>query len=697
MHTDPRRTGFFTSPSIASSRPPTPSANSTPHIKYRPDIDGLRAIAVLMVVGFHAFPGRIAGGFIGVDVFFVISGFLISTILLGDLRKGRFSLATFYLRRMRRIFPALIVVMLACLAGGWLLLLRDEYQALGNQVASGAAFVANLLFWHESGYFDRAADFKPLLHLWSLGIGEQFYFVWPLMLWAAWRYLPRRLPWLLLGVGTASFAFSLFLTERDATAAFYSPVSRFWELLAGAGLAWLMQPGSPARLQPSRWQLRWRSALVWAGAATLALGLLLVTRNRAFPGAWALLPVVGAAAMIAAGPQNWLARHVLGQRWLVGIGLISFPLYLWHWPLLAYVRIVSQGDPTARLRLVAVGLAFVLAWLTRRFVERPIRSGNSWAARRPAAVLGSVMAGTFALGVAVLMSAVLPRNADPALQPILAAAADWDYPGRLTPMRFMGQTFYRADDGADVTLLVGDSHIEQYGPRMAARVAHDDVQSHSVVFATAGGCPFMPRVMEDSAEHQNCEPFRRAAFAYIDQPEVKTVVVGGCWNCYFIAETASKLPGEPAYDYYHADAGGKRENFRGGQGRPLALQALEQELLALSKRRKVYLLLDNPMGPAFDPKSYLDGSRLTGVRVREAASRTTLPSAAEMALNQEMKALAARIGVEVIEPVAALCRGGVCDVLFGNGQFIYRDNHHLRPSYVHEQASYLDKVLATGP
>src|ERR1700722_12142973 len=203
---------------------------------YRPDIDGLRAVAVLAVIGFHAFPAWIRGGFVGVDVFFVISGYLISTILLAGMEHGSFRFAQFYIRRIRRIFPSLIVVLLACMAAGWFLLFSFEYKALGKHVAGSAAFVSNFVLWNEAGYFDKAAATKPLLHIWSLGIEEQFYIVWPLLLYLVWK---RKAATLALLVLLLAFSFTFNVMSSDQAADFYSPLTRFWELMAGAVLAYL--------------------------------------------------------------------------------------------------------------------------------------------------------------------------------------------------------------------------------------------------------------------------------------------------------------------------------------------------------------------------------------------------------------------------------------------------------------------------
>lgn len=206
------------------------------HPKYRPDIDGLRALAVLSVVAFHAFPSWIKGGFIGVDVFFVISGYLISTIIFESLERDAFSFSEFYARRIKRIFPALLLVLLSCLVFGWFVLLSPEYKQLSKHVASSAGFIQNLVLWSESGYFDNTAATKPLLHLWSLGVEEQFYIVWPLLLWVAWKRNFNFLIIIIL-VAVISYYLNIVGVKKDSIATFYSPLTRFWELLSGGFLA----------------------------------------------------------------------------------------------------------------------------------------------------------------------------------------------------------------------------------------------------------------------------------------------------------------------------------------------------------------------------------------------------------------------------------------------------------------------------
>ena len=378
-------------------------------MNYRPYIDGLRAIAVLSVVSFHAFPTWFRGGFIGVDVFFVISGFLISTILFEGLEKGTFSFSDFYARRIRRIFPALLLVLICCFAFGWFTLLPDEYKLLGKHMAGGASFISNFLFWNEAGYFDRVAETKPLLHLWSLGIEEQFYIIWPLLLWGAYK-LRLNLLTITVAIAIISFASNLQQVKIDLVAAFYSPQTRFWELLCGSILAWLIlhQKNTFTSLvnQFSYWlnKLIFRApeqhpgttlsnALSFAGFLLIIFGVSYITKGALFPGVWALIPVFGAILILAAGTNAWFNRVVLSNKLLVWFGLISYPLYLWHWVLLSFGHILEGGELSRKIRLILVAVSILLAWLTYRFVEKPIRFGAHGKAKVFALVLIMGIAG----------------------------------------------------------------------------------------------------------------------------------------------------------------------------------------------------------------------------------------------------------------------------------------------------------------
>ena len=361
-----------------------------PRPRYRADIDGLRAVAIVPVVVFHAFPGWAPGGYVGVDVFFVISGYLITSLILlglaGEAGERTFSLAAFYAGRVRRLFPALALVLVGCLVLGWFVLLADEYAQLGKHVLSGAAFVSNLTLWSESGYFDSQAELKALLHLWSLGIEEQFYIVWPLLLILAARFRLSLL-WLLAGIGAASFAANVLLIGEHPAAVFYSPLTRMWELMLGGGLAYWESRGGGALKAPHP-ELR-----AAAGLLLIIAAVALFDRSTAFPGAWALLPTLGAGLLISAGSSAWVNRKILASGPLVFIGLVSYPLYLWHWPLLYFARVLQGEAPSLALRAAAAGLAFVLACLTYWLLEKRIRVRKHWLVTASLACVLSVIAG----------------------------------------------------------------------------------------------------------------------------------------------------------------------------------------------------------------------------------------------------------------------------------------------------------------
>jgi peptidoglycan/LPS O-acetylase OafA/YrhL len=357
--------------------------------RYRADIDGLRAVSILLVVAYHAQPWLVRGGFIGVDIFFVISGFLITRIILSEAKAGTFSSLAFYARRVRRIFPALIVVLATTYVIGWIVLLPDGFALLGKGTAAGVAFVSNLFQLHQTGYFAPDAAENPLLHLWSLGIEEQFYIFWPLLLVLLLGSKYRRVR--IAAIAAASFGLSLLIFLGLKEWSFYSPLPRAWELLAGGLLASSQIEGAARQSSPLRDNL-----LSAAGLAAIIGAAAALNKESLFPGAWALLPVLGAVLIIMA-PNSTVNRVLLSSRAMVAIGLISYPLYLWHWPLLSYLGIIRNGVPNAIEIWAVVIVSFILAWLTYRFVEIPLR-------RQPKAVPGLSFA-LLAVGLAGIATA----------------------------------------------------------------------------------------------------------------------------------------------------------------------------------------------------------------------------------------------------------------------------------------------------
>lgn len=391
---------------------------------YRPEIDGLRAFAVLSVVAFHAFPSWLAGGFIGVDIFFVISGFLITTQIVEKLDKGQFRFTDFFGRRIRRLFPALVLVMVCSLGFGWLVLLAGEFAQLGKHIASGAAFIINFILVDETGYFDNAAETKPMLHLWSLAVEEQFYIVWPFVLWLFWKLKFSLLPITVL-VLALSFYLNLRFIHSHPAEIFFWPVGRFWEFLIGSALAWLLlyksENLSGAKLWVDKFLVRLINSneveangtttsnlMSFFGLLLLAYGVIRINESLPFPSKWALIPVLGVALVIASGSKSWLNRVFLMNPIAVWFGLISYPLYLWHWPILSFLQITDGESPHGNARIAAVLLSIVMAWLTYRSLEIPIRRIGKWGMKTTSLLVSMIVIGSLAFGVYRTEGRILP-------------------------------------------------------------------------------------------------------------------------------------------------------------------------------------------------------------------------------------------------------------------------------------------------
>jgi len=600
------------------------------HLAYRADIDGLRAVAVLMVVIYHAFPHVLPGGFIGVDVFFIISGYLISTILFQGIDAGTFSITDFYSRRIRRIFPALSVVLIATGFFGWFSLRADEFQQLGKHIAAGAGFVSNIVLWGESGYFDNAAETKPLLHLWSLGIEEQFYFFFPIVLWLAWR---RRLNLLIVTsvIAVLSFGWNLYQYNTDTTALFYSPFTRFWELMIGSVLAYVALSTKKASLLPTTaTAVNLRSL---AGVALLIVGVVTAGRAYAFPGAWALFPTFGAALLISAGPSAFLNRHVLSNRFMVSVGLISYPLYLWHWPLLSYARIIEGRTPTASVRALCVVAAFVLAFLTFRFIERPLRfhvrqNSVAWLLASAVFLVGIAGYGVYAkdgfegrsvdlrevkfdgdIGHVDFHAYVENKFFPCTPESVRDQAEKWEDIVRCSQSR---------DDKPIDTVLLGDSHAEHLFIGIA-----ESLPEKNVAFYIRNGMSV------------RSNPGFNAIFEAIDaNPDIKQVIIASLWSL-----------------------------------RQIPIADMIDTIRSLQVSGKKVFITDDTPDFSFDPAL----CKFKGECTENASSFMDRYNTYQEALGDVVDSA---IGVELVRTSEYLCDSTVCK-MGDNGKLYYRDPNHL--------------------
>jgi peptidoglycan/LPS O-acetylase OafA/YrhL len=637
------------------------------HPKYRPDIDGLRAVAVLSVVGYHAFRSVIRGGFLGVDIFFVISGFLISSIIFDSLENNRFSFIEFYRRRIARIFPALLLLLCACYAFGWLTLLPSEYQELGKQIAGGAAYVSNFVLWNEQGYFDQSADAKPLLHLWSLGIEEQYYILWPLLSYLAWR---RRFNFLTitLAIAAVSFALNVHTASTDTVAAFYSPQTRFWELLVGSALAYGVLHGQRWASHGTATAAEARSR---AGAALVAAGLATITVDRAFPGWWALLPTIGTASIISAGPRAWLNRIVLSNRVLVWFGLISYPLYLWHWPLLSFAHVMENGLPSRALRLVAVALSVALAWVTYVLVEKPLRFGRFKPAKAVALLAGMVLIGALGLQ-SFAIGGLTSRTIAKSTQPLTMAMADWDHfdtpslsgkPDDITG-RFTGLS-------PQSVLFMGDSFMAQYYPRVAKLyAARDSLPRYSVLFAAKPGCRPIPHGEAVNTRNYGCDAYYVAVMRTAKESIYRKIVIAANWQTMFSEQVGAENLSE-----FTADLKALRD--LGKQVVLVSMQPLSSAVDPLQLAKPFRLAVFSRAAPQIPQDLWQDRAQV------ERESHTVTARLAE---------LARTAGATVVDPFDYLCSSTQCPIVV-SGRPIYRDEWHLRASVTRDRATFIDTIV----
>lgn len=510
--------------------------------RYRRDIDGLRAVAILPVVLYHARIPGVSGGYVGVDVFFVISGFLIAGIIASEIERGRFTVTGFYERRARRILPALFTVIAASFALGWLVALPEAFGEFARSATATALFVSNLYFWQTTDYFSAAAEFRPLLHTWSLAVEEQFYifFPWFLVLMArAGRVWLAITVFLLM---TVSFAGSVLGTHAAPVAAFYLLPTRTWELLLGAALALNLVPAIATQ--------KLREAAALTGLAMILLAVALFDSTTPFPGLAAVLPCLGTALIIHAGTgaENRVGR-LLSSGWLVFIGLISYSLYLWHWPVLAFLRLgYGTVELPQEVALAAVLLSAVLATLSWHFVERPFRVPGRMSRARIFAFAGSGTAAVLALGLATHALQGVPWRIDPTTRALAATAQDRLHIRQTCMNRLPGEALcvIGKREVPPSVVLWGDSHA---GALMSAvEVALEAAGLSAYVASHAACAPLLGVERVDAYDPEGCVRFNEALAAMIDARAAKidTVVLAGRWPLNVSGERAPGEDGRPA-------------------------------------------------------------------------------------------------------------------------------------------------------
>jgi peptidoglycan/LPS O-acetylase OafA/YrhL len=639
-------------------------------LNYRSDIDGLRAVAVLGVVIYHAFPSAIPGGFIGVDIFFVISGYLISGILYKGHREGNFSFKEFYARRIRRLFPALITMLVITMGCGWLILLPDEFELLGKHIAAGTLFLQNFAFWQESGYFDTAASLKPLLHLWSLAVEEQFYIFFPLLLILLWKKQRLVAPSMVVLL-VATFILNVVMSVQNGASDFFLTPYRAWEFLGGSLLAcWHDDRGHEEEIPA------YREALSWGGAILLLLGMAFIRTGDPYPGWRALLPVAGTLLLMEGGMGAWVNRKILSNGTVVWIGLISYPLYLFHWPALSFVHIVKGESPKPGYIIAALLVALLLTVTTYYLIEKKIRHNRSRLIIPTLVVLFALLG----IGGICAWLKLLPakptsykmKNIQIALDDKLEVKKmqdDMKHIKSNIPNLFI-DTY---GGGGKQTLFIGDSNMQQYYPRIVKLLIKNNPKSRGCIFLTAQGVLPIEGVKNKYQPITSSVPIINEIRKTIsNDSRIDRVVIAARWLLYF------RYKGGDGYEFNGKSVGDpsvQKDCFL----------ELGKEIKDLVKKGKaVYIVLTIPTGEELDP-----------IKIAHAKNTNILYKNEFIMKNQNilnpLKRIAIESGATVIDPMDYLCdEKGVCIAEDAKGVPIRYDEGHLRPGYVREQVKYLD-------
>jgi peptidoglycan/LPS O-acetylase OafA/YrhL len=642
------------------------------HLPYRKEIDGLRAVAVVPVVLFHAGVAGFAGGYVGVDVFFVISGYLITSLIRGRLQAGSFSLLRFYERRARRILPALSLVTFACVLPAWWWMAPEDLVRFGSSVAGVGGFISNAVFWRQSGYFGLAESESPLLHTWSLAVEEQFYLAFPLFMLIVWRWRGRWPVAVMAAAAVGSLALANWGAYRHPDAAFYLAPTRAWELLAGGLLAMTsLYAGAWARIP--RWG---HEALALGGLALIVLAVGIFNRATPHPSLYTLIPVSGTVLCIAAARPSTLTGRLLGARPLVGVGLISYSLYLWHQPLLAFSRLRSLEQPSPALTFAMVAASLVLSTLSWRLVESPFRRGR-WLNR----------SGVFALALLALASLVAFG---------LFLRADDGHPDRLPPhlRTLQGQTAIATSPDLCQQLLPGGEPEACKGghPALPATVAlwgdsfadalHQAVPEalegtqHRMVRMVYQSCPSITGVLRvapgpaGAVLQERCARYTaEAAAALAADPMVMWVVIANAYLAYL-----DPAPGVAPLLVPPGAALGPEERRQQIRGQ---IEATVEALLGAGKR--VVLVVNHAPFPEASARLLLREAQLGRI---DAIPALTMPQAEYDARVAVIAALFVTLQqrhpglVHLVDAREMLCEEALCDYAPA-GSLMLADGSHL--------------------
>jgi len=633
-------------------------------MEHRREIDGLRAIAVIPVILFHAGFATFSGGFVGVDVFFVISGFLITTIILAEKQAGTFSLMAFYERRARRILPALFVVMLVCLPFAWAWLMPRDMKGFSQSLVAVSGFASNILFWKTSNYFDSSTELAPLLHTWSLAVEEQYYLFFPVFLILAWRFGRRWMVSLLAVLALMSLMLAEWGSVADPASTFYLLPTRGWELLIGAFVAFYFASRQQSAMNPSVQQ-----AGSLAGLLLIVYAVLAFDHHTPFPSLYTLVPTLGTALIILfATPGNWVGR-LLSAKWLVGIGLISYSAYLWHQPLFAFARHRSFEEPGRLLFGILMLTTLLLAALSWKYVEAPFRSRQRFS-RQQVFGLGAAGSALFvAIGLAGHLSQGFEHRFDREVARIGAPASGGD-PQCLGANTPSGCLLGDLSSVASIA-VVGDSHSYVLQKQLSAALS---AMNKSARLFSDNWCP---PLIDVGTAHPSKNPGCRSFITGIHEGLAADTAIS---DVILVAEWANYTKGYRWNDAgmaHYSDAASTElsaaENVR------VFSRGFERTVQALTAAGKNVVVVKSVPEYEADLPKYL--SKLMAFRKTVDLGDKAIDQAAYLERNREVEAVFHRKRwadrVSFVDPAQIFCRTGTCRYMDDAHHIFYVDGNHL--------------------
>lgn len=623
-------------------------------MQYRPEIDGLRSLAVIPVILFHAGFGLFSGGYIGVDIFFVISGYLITTILLEEIKADRFSLIRFYERRARRILPALFLVVCACIPFAWEMLPPKDMKNFSQSILSVVGYVSNIFFWKTSDYFATASELKPLLHTWSLSVEEQYYLLFPALLLFLLRKRADRLFAVLLGIQIFSLMLAQWVVQAKPEFAFYMLPTRAWELVTGSLIAYglISRPG----VLLSRWPMEVGG---WLGIAAITYATFGFAKATPFPGLYALVPALGTALIIVCASEQTQVGRLLGNRLLVGIGLLSYSAYLWHQPLFAFARIYTVEAPSANLMFWLIALTVFLAYLTWRFIERPFRDRQLVGSRGlfMVCVSMSLLLALFGLGGA-MSHGYRALRFDEKFVDVLRTAQESPL---VKKCHADDKKYIEPADACEYQeghlswAVFGDSHAVELAYALSEKLRESGQKLKH--FSYSSCAPSFGRNVEPGKKH--CPKWTQDALEYIAKnDDIKNVVVSYRINAALYGGHEVVYPNLP-------DSVSEKERVAAWGSYVQSLSYL------LAHHKKVYLVLQAPELPAEMEHLIFKSSDPTGTILGVSAEWWQRRTAFIKAHLKEVPD-----GVNIIDPAALLCNTTSC-IAARNGSAYYIDDDHL--------------------